>query len=341
MIYTKIRDREFLCEYDLDISLFKRFDLNVYDVVPIRKAFIVCTDKGNKILKKIDYPIEELHFISKVLKYINQKFDRTIKFVKTHDNQIYSIWNDDVYCIMNLVKGRECEYSNPVDVEIVTQALAQFHRAGEGIIKKINYDNKNYAGKLINILKRKKEEMIFFKNIANWYESKSKFDLIFLDNVDYNLNEIDRSIDIIQKSDYFKLSNEEDNLVLCHHDLAHHNILINDSEAYFIDFDYSVIDLKIHDLCNFITKVVKRFDYDIEKANDILDIYTRYYTLNKDELEVLYGMFVFPEDFYSIARGYYTKRKNWSSEVFLSKLERKVNLQEPKQEFLDDFRENL
>lgn len=326
-----------LCEYDLDVNLFKKFDLYVYEVLPMRKAFVLCTDKGNKILKKINYSIDDLKFIYNALNYINRNFKRTMSFEKTLDGEIYTLWNKDMYFIMDLVKGRESEFSNPLDVSIVSKSLASFHKAGEGISSFMNFESKNNCGKLIENLKRKKEEMIFFKNIANWCERKNEFDINFLENVDYNIKEAQKSIDVLENSSYYKLCGETEKVVLCHHDLAHHNIIIKEDEGYFIDFDYSMIDLRVHDLCNYINKAIKNVAYDKEKAMGILKDYNKINPIDERELEVLYGMFIFPEDFYSICKDYYGKRKDWNLDTFISKLEKKIDISEDKDRFIYDF----
>jgi CotS family spore coat protein len=183
--------------------------------------------------------------------------------------------------------------------------------------------------------------MEFFKNIASIHENRAEFDEIFLKNVNYYVEQIKKSIDMLQKSYYYKLCSEEDKIVVCHHDLAYHNILINNDSAYFVDFDYAIIDLKVHDLCNFISKVEKNFAFDIEKSNTILENYCIKNTLNKRELEVLYAMLIFPEDFYSISKDYYTKRKDWEEEIFLDRLKRKVAYKEDREEFLNTFIDNI
>ncbi|PRR78658.1 hypothetical protein CLLI_14320 [Clostridium liquoris] len=55
--------KHFLTQYDLDVNLFHKFNVEVNDIYPRRSVFLVNTDKGNKILKKIKYGKEELLFI--------------------------------------------------------------------------------------------------------------------------------------------------------------------------------------------------------------------------------------------------------------------------------------
>lgn len=338
-MFPRYSERKYLTKYDLCVELFDRFNLSVYDVIPIRGVYMASTDKGEKILKKVEYTKEELKFIYSVLSYIRTKFSRVVDFVKDNKGEVYTIWDGNMYCIMDLVKGKECNFSNPVDLSIASRDLGELHSAAEGF--KTNLYTKYNNGKLIDTFKRRIQEMEFFKNIASVHENKTEFDKIFLKNVDYYIDQIKKSIEILEKSCYYKLCSEEDKIVVCHHDLAYHNILINNNEAYFVDFDYAIIDLKVHDLCNFINKVIKNFAFDIEKANSIVENYCVKNTLSKREIEVLYGMLTFPEDFYSISKDYYTKRKDWDEDVFLDRLKRKAGYKEDREEFLRNFKENM
>lgn len=331
----RYKDTKALVQYDLNTEIFNNYNFTIEDVIPVRKVFILITDKGNKILKKINFSIEELEFIYSGIDYIRKhSFDRVFNFQLTKEGKPYVTSGKNVYFIMDLIEARESEYSNPVDISIASQGLGELHKACEGF----KYNKIRYAcGNAINSFKRKLHEMELFKNIASIGEDKKEFDEIFLQNVDYYKKEMEESINILEKSSYYKLCSEEDKIVLCHHDLAHHNILVKDEKAYFVDFDYSVIDLRVHDLCNFINKVEKFSAYDIDNAKSILQNYFINNRLDKRELEVLYGMLMFPQDFYTIVKEYYTRTKDWEYETFLDKLTRKNDLKEDRREFIERF----
>lgn len=339
MLDLSLNKENDILNYNLDVKLFEEFDLEIFDIMPLRKAFLISTNKGDKILKKINCTIDEFNFIISGVEYIKKNFTRVLNFMKTKDGKYYYINKGNLYCIMDMIDGKECEFSNPVDLSIAAYGLGELHKAAEGF--KSSLQIKNNCGTLIESLIRKKDEMNFFKKISNLYEEKNEFDDIFIKNVDYNIEKINESVDILKKSQYLKLCSEEDKAVLCHHDLAHHNIIIKENKAYFIDFDYSIIDLKVHDLCNFISKVVKNFDYDINNAFVIMDNYCKVNSLNKSEVEVLYGILSFPEDFYAISRDYYSRRKDWQQEVFVSRLGKKILSEESRIEFLNEFKKEI
>lgn len=329
-------EKRYLSKYDLYVDLFKIFNLKVIDLVPLRNVFIIFTDKGKKILKKIDYSLEELNYIYEATKYIKLSFPRVLDLNKTSEGKLYAVWKGDIYCIIDMMEGRESEYSNPIDICTTAKGIGQLHKAGEGF--RYNLKERNLVGKAKDIFIRKYEEMNFFKNLATMHEIKTEFDEIFLSNINYYIKEMKKSIQAIEATSYLKVCSEEDKITICHHDLAHHNILIQDDEAYFIDFDYSVIDLKVHDLSNFINKAIKNNAYDFEKAEQIIENYCIFNTLAIKEKEILYAFLCFPEDFYSISKDYYTRRKDWEEEVFLDRLNKKISFMEDREEFLNEFK---
>ena len=180
--------------------------------------------------------------------------------------------------------------------------------------------------------------MNLFKELSLIYSKKSKFNNIVSDNVDFFIEQIKKSIKILENSCYYKLCSIEEKRVFCHHDLAYHNIIINNDKGYFVDFDYAIVDLRVHDLCNFITKWVKSSAYDVEKCSKILEVYNKINPLNSKEIEVLYGMLTFPQEIYNIVKDYYTNNKDWSEKDSVDKLKKKVELEEFKKDFLKDFK---
>lgn len=333
---TKYKYNASLVEYDLCLEIFDSFNLKVSDLLPTRNAFLVKTDKGDKLLKKIDFSEEELKYIKSAVNYIKKDFQRISDFVETKEKSISLIYGNKLYCILDIIDGKKCDYGSGVDIGIAAKGLGELHKASEGF--RYNLNSRTVNGKIISFIKRKKEELELFKNIINLYEKKNEFDEIFMDNVDYYTNKIDNSLEILAKSQYFKLCSEEDKIALCHHDLIHHNILIQNEEAYFIDFDSAIIDLKVHDLSNFINNVKKNESFDMEKAALIIHNYCESSSLDLREAEVLYGLLSFPEEFYNISKDYYSRRKKWDEESFVIKLKKKLEGREKNEEVLKGFK---
>jgi len=200
---VKYPDKKILCSYDLDARLFREFNLQVLDVIPLRNVFVLNTDKGKKILKKIDYSIDRLNYILKALEYISSKFNRIITFEKTIKGENYLNWEDSVYVVLNVLKGRECEISNPVDVIIASQGLRELHEASYGIQDIFNKgDNNIYyydeLGTFPSVLNKSLELIKSIKSQVDLYKYKNDIDKVFLKEADYFIQELEECISMIK-----------------------------------------------------------------------------------------------------------------------------------------------
>ena len=206
--------KEWLSKYNLDITLFDNYDFLVMDVIPLRKVFILVTDKGNKILKKIDYSREDLYFIVYGIDYlINNGFDRIMNFYRNNMGHITTKWKESTYVVMDLIEGRECEYNNPLDINIAIDSLADMHKAAEGI--GFCEDKDRFRGfKLTDSYKEKFKDLEKMKAMALGYENKNEFHKIFLDHVDYFLERMKDSIDALEESSYIELCKDKGNFIL-------------------------------------------------------------------------------------------------------------------------------
>lgn len=339
----KYPDKKILCSYDLDAKLFREFNLQVLDVIPLRSVFVLNTDKGKKILKKIDYSIDRLKYILKALEYISCKFNRIITFEKTIKGESYLNWGDSVYVVLDVLNGRECEISNPVDVIIASQGLRELHEASYGIQEVFNKGDNTISyyqglGAFPLVLNKSLELLKSIKSQVNHYKYKNDIDKIFLRESDDFIKELEECISMIENSSYSDLCTHKNLIVFCHNDLAHHNILIEEEKAFFLDFDYSSIDLRTKDLSNFIEKSIKGFDYDIEKAKNIINNYAPDGDISKEEYEIMYIMIKYPHDFVALCKNYYLKQKDWEEIVFLERFTKKVSYKEDKNLFLKEFK---
>lgn len=335
-------DEKYLCDYDLDIDLFKLFNLKVEDLIPLRSVYILITDKGKKILKKIENT-EDMKFITTALDYIKEGYSDILTFVKAGDGNYYVRWKDGIYCVMELIEGRECCCSNPLDVVIASKALAQYHKSSLGILKYLENSNlqtlKNNLGRFPQKFMNAKEHLLDIKGRVNKYGYKNTFDKLLLESVDEQIENINESIRSLEESNYESLCKNENKIVLCHNDLAHHNIILSEDRAYFIDFEYSLVDIRVHDICNFLMKSIKNYGYDFDKSREIINAYDSIWKIDKDELEVLYAIMIFPNDYYNLVYNYYNKKKNWSYESFLSKFQNKLLDELDRRDFLKLYKE--
>ena len=332
-----------LCEYDLSLDFFKELGIKINDVVPLRKVFLLYTDEGNKILKKVNYDIDRINIISDSLDYIKKKYSNVIAFDKLKNNLNYIQWKDNLYVVMDLLKGREATFSNPIEIELCAENLAMLHNASNGLKE---YLEKKYSKDMMDISLKDKFTMSYdnlcnLKEMVSKYKYKNEFDELFMQNVDKYLNEIVDVNNKLEKSSYTILRNMEEKISICHNDLAYHNFLINDRDVNILDFDFMTIDLRVMDVADFILKSIKNVAFDINKIILEINSYEKVNKLSLEEKEVLGILIEFPRDFYSIVDDYYNKRKSWDYDVFLNRLLGKLDNESFRYEFLETYNKML
>ena len=319
-------DKKVLCSYDLSEEFFEKLGVNVYDIIPLRKVFVLFTDKGKKILKSTNSTNERIKFISNALDIIRETDQCVLHYCNNSQGEKITRWRGTGYVLLDLIEGREANFTNPIEVEWCTKALANFHRASIGIVDKLDsIEIEENKGK--NLIYEQLNNLCIINEIervVNKFNYKNEFDLLFLENVAKAKNDLNVSINLLTKSSYIDLYKGDNSKVLCHLDLAHHNFIINDEIVNLIDFDYCNINLKIIDLYNFMSKVIKNIAYDKEMLDNILKTYNSINEISDEEIQVLYALLNYPRDFVDITIDYYLKQKSWDEEVFISRFKDKI-----------------
>ena len=336
---TRYSEKSYLCDYDLSLKFFNELGIKVNDIVPLRKVFVISTAEGNKILKKVDCEVDRINLISDSLDYIKKSYGNVITYNKFKDNLSYKKWKDHIYIVMDILNGREASFSNPVEINLCAESIALMHKASKGLRE---YLHDKYNKDFLDIsfkdkIEKAYDELIWMKNLVNSYKYKNRFDQLFIKNVDKYLTEIKEVQEELKKSNYDNLREAGDTICLCHNDLAYHNFLTKNDEISIIDFDFMTIDLRIMDIGDFLLKSIKNAAFDIDKTLLCIKGYENIAILKQEEKEILYILMKFPEDFYTISRDYYYKRKKWDYEVYLNRFETKLDNENFRYEFLKAY----
>lgn len=338
MVKTRYVDKNILCEYDFKEEFINLLGIKINDVIPLRKVFVLFTDKGKKVLKITDSTKDRIDFIDKVLKIIESEYPMVLKYTRNTNGDIITVWKGKKYILLDMVEGREATFTNPIEVELCTKAIAKMHIASNNIFKNISEEEikKNSGENLINKMEEEYYTLLQLEELVNKYRYKNEFDNLFLQNVDNAKKDLIKTIEELKNSRYESLINNKENRVLCHNDLAHHNFIIDGDKVNIIDFDYCSIDMRIVDIYGYAMKVIKNLAYNEEIIELIIKSYDEVNKLEKEEVEILRKLINYPKDFISIATDYYFKQKAWSEEVFLSRLKNKLEIDKFRIEFLNN-----
>lgn len=333
----RFTEKKYLSTYDLTSTFFKKLGVTVIDIIPLRKVFILKTDKGRKILKKVDYDEKRLDFINLCVENISKKFSNIISFNTFSDGKKYKRWKGNYYVLMDLIEGREATFTNPIEFKMCGELLAKVHLASKEFASEKSIKDqldKSLIIKYKEDLKNIEEAQALVKS----FKFTNEFDSLLLENSQGYIKEIEEAIKLLILSKYSYYREEEKNIVICHNDLAEHNFLFSNNEMYLIDFDYSSVDLRIMDLADLILNGIKNVAFDFNKALEVIEGYNKIYPLEDGEYNLLYILLLFPREFCGIVNSYYHKQKNWEEEVFINRLKMKLINEDFRRSFLNKYK---
>lgn len=337
-------DREFLGGYNLDVRLFEAMDLKIKQITPVRSVYRIVTDRGFFCLKKLRFPIEDMKFIFEAVEHLRGKgFSNAFSIVKQKNGDNFIDFKGEKYFLTEWIDGRECDFLNPIDLDAAVEVLASLHTAAEGYPPAACPQSRCYYGKWPENFIRRIDEMKRIKERVLAKPEKSDIDKIYLNYVDMCITDGEEALLLLEKTDYKGLSEDaEKKGSFIHHDFAHHNILHTfDGKTYVVDFDYSIMDIRMHDIGSLIIRNMKKSNWDIDKALNILEGYDRRNPISSEELKVLTPFFLFPQDFWMISRQYYIERKEWDEEDYADKMNTKSEYTLMRRKFIEEYEKRV
>ncbi|SFU77067.1 spore coat protein, CotS family [Clostridium sp. DSM 8431] len=333
-------EKRYLSNYELSLDFFNEAGIKVNDITPLRKVFLLNTDEGNKILKRVDYGENRLKFVNNIVDEIRKEDKNVMSFYKFPDGKTYKLWKGSYYVIMDLIDGREASFTNPIEVNMCAESLANMHMASKKVVKNSNLENKldiSFSEKVKNSLYELKE----IKKLIGLYKFRNEFDEIFYKNIDTYIEEVNNVNEEIKNIKYEEYRDSLKNVVICHNDLAQHNFIYNNNNMYLIDFDYSSVDLRVMDIADIILKGIKNAAFDVYKSIELVKSYDKVYKIDDYEYKLIYILLSYPRDILTLGRSYYFKQKNWDYDVFLNRLNMKIENDNFRKVFLKKFKEKL
>ena len=193
--------------------------------------------------------------------------------------------------------------------------------------------------KWIKVFETRCDEILDFKKRISQKANKSEFDHIYLENINNEIERGQKAIEGLKRSHYISLMDKEVlKMGFCHHDLAHHNILVDkNNELNIIDFDYCILDTHLHDLASLLIRVMKDGKWSTQKANLILNAYCITNNVFDEELSLIKEFIRFPQGFWQIGLQYYWEMQPWEESVFINRIKKYIEDIGYREEFLNEY----
>jgi len=319
----------------------ENYSLCINNIEKIKNVFKIGTEDEMYCLKIINYEFKHFLFIIGAIKHLQlNNFQSIPEIIKTIYNKEYIVLENKFAYLTPWVDARECNYDNPGEIKLCTSKLAQLHN--KSLNFKVTPDMLPRIAwlKWIETFKTREREILDFKRRINEKEHKTEFDNKYLRIMEGELSRSNNSICNLGKSEYVnKMKEEIKHKGFCHHDYAHHNVLMEKSGGIsIIDFDYCILDTHLHDLSSLLIRTMKNGKWSLRNAFLIMYEYDATNLIYKSDIDVMAAFMEFPQEYWQIGIQYYWEKKDWGEEFFLKKLEKMHEDRVCRQIFIDKFR---
>lgn len=289
-------------------SLMERWGLEVLTKELVRDVYRVHTPAGDFCLKKVKEKPAKLQFIAEVHRQLKQKqFTRMAGFIPTLDGEKYLDLGGEKYILTPWLSGEEPSYLNSRQMAAAARALAEFHQATADLTLNANEGAKIKLDKWEKKLKRQLIELVDFCSQAESSSRPDEFDLLLREHGSWLGQQALAACQLLTASPYSVLVQQyQGKLPICHGDTAARNFLIDSQgAAWMIDFDSMAVDLPVVDLWRLVRRTLRKNEWKVESAENILLAYRQVRPLTREELQVLHAFLHFPERPWRMAKRYY------------------------------------
>lgn len=317
------------------------YPIKAVEVEKIKNVYKVSDGIKQYCLKVIKYELSHFLFILGTINHLqNNGFDSVPEIIRTIDNKQYIQVQNKFAYLTAWIDARESNYDNPIDIQMAAAELAKLHLKSKGFVLEDYMKPRVGWFKWVETFRTRKNEILDFRRRILEKEEKTDFDNLYLAHMEEELFRCDLSIEHLEESQYYnKMLHEVEERGFCHHDFAHHNVLIDfQGKVNIIDFDYTILDTHLHDLSSLLIRRMKNGKWDKEDAVSILNAYNSIYPVEKGDIAIMAGFMEFPQDYWQVGIQYYWEKQPWEEEFFLKKLSKILEDSEEKQEFVDEFR---
>uniref|UniRef100_UPI004055C338 CotS family spore coat protein n=1 Tax=Acetatifactor sp. TaxID=1872090 RepID=UPI004055C338 len=321
---------------DRAVSLLEQYEIEVLRTRKGRGAIICDTNQGCLIFKEYTGNEDRIALQNKVLTHIGEAGKVPVEaIVPTAENTLFVKDNDGVkYILKTYREGRECNIYDKNECAEAVKVLARLHEAME--LPTELAENVPVFSQAKEYEKHNKE----LKKVRKYLQQRSQktwFEINLLNTFDYFL---EQALSVTEEwQQYQQLQEKEvaqEKICFCHGDYQYHNILRCEKEWFIINFEKCLRDDSIRDLYLLLRKLLEKSNWSISMGTELLAAYETERPISAISRIDLYYRLAYPEKFWKIVNFYYNSGKAWIPERNQEKLEKLLEQENAKKQFLEE-----
>lgn len=324
-------------------QILKAFGLKAKSVKRAFGSHVCDTNRGLKLLKTINMPVERLLFIHSAKEHLYEKgFKNIDRYIMTDQKLPYYEYNRNIYVVKDWIEGEECDFSNIDSVKWATSNLANMHFLSKGMKPIEGSQIWSKLGVIPDSFEKHYKELTYmYKKVRKW-SGWNDFDIMFIKNYNDYIEDAYEAKETIHKSNYNEIVEDvRAKSYFCHDKFTNHNLQIQDDQMMVINFDGCCFKLPLNDLVRFLEKVMRKCQWDVKKGFEILEVYDKEKVLSIEEMKILYSLLRFPDKYWRLSNQHYNKRRHWMPKIYDVKMNELIQQKENKRAFLETLKKEI
>lgn len=321
-------------------EVYETYDMEIRQTSRGRGAILLFTDKGIFQLKSPDVNesrlTAEYQFKEKLYDMGFIHIDRCVK--NNRDELVtYDRYNNP-YVMRHFFDGRECNVTNPEEINLAVDNLAKLHLACREVWNSTEGD---VHVRVCSDFRKRNQELKRVRNFIARQKQKREFEELYLQAYDYFFAQAKQcETDFFERLQSMSRDSEPENpqaghLGYCHGMYNQHSIILSQAGdgsivVATINFDKFYVGNQLNDLYHFMRKTVEKNNYSFETAQSILERYGQTCPLCTQDMDYIYILYSYPEKFYKISNQYINAPKNWISPKMMEKLQKVIKDEDKK-----------
>jgi CotS family spore coat protein len=230
------------------------------------------------------------------------------------------------YLLTHMLPGREADYKQLDDLQAAIRTMNILHRFSQSVI-----DGNPHRWSFLKMDLKKEwwkriREMAACREIA--IRTKTPWNKQYVSCWSKFHDQAWKALQELENLDRDPVTVTRVNTdVICYHDWAHHNLIIDEGKAYLVDFDDLIVDRPVHDRTNLIGRYLRLNRWSTESFFKIIWNFDRFYPWKEGELRWLRAFLTFPYDYWMLGRQYFIEKQPWSMKYYQDQWERKIACQ--------------
>ncbi len=323
---------------DINAQVLSGFNINPKSITKSKLLYILKTSTGTKQLRLNPSPAKRICFAHNVKEnLLTNGFGFTDRFIPSVQNRPYYQLGNNTYTMTPFIEGHESDFSDAECIKKSICRIAQMHK-DSAIIKNFN-ETPPISENLINYCEKKIKRFKALKKQTQNKSSYTDFDIIFIKNFDFFLNEAEKSVNLLKESSYDKLYKKAiENNSIAHHGLMEETILHSKTGVYIMGFEGCTVDIPLMDLADIIKRYIRKHNENYAGANELISEYCKINPLSKEEIDVLYAYLVFPDKFINTIIEFYSKKRSFTPNSTVNRLTKTIGQKIHYKNYIEDIK---